>query len=1266
MTPLRRHLRHLRRWLAYGGAVVLIVLAVLVGIANQLLPLATRHPERIAAWLSAQVGQPVRFGRVHAGWTRRGPLLGLEDLSVGEGDDALRIGRADLLVSVYSGLFPGQPLTELRLDGLSLHLERTDDGRWRARGLAGEAKPDADPLATLDGFGEIQLRAARLHVSAPALDIDYTVPRIDLRLRSNDGRLRVGLLGWAGESAPIRAVAEFERHRGDGRLYIGGDELRLAEWSPLLHWGGLELREAGGRLGLWVEVRGQRVVSVQAEAALEQVSLRGREPIPLGDEARGAIEPRAGFDAMAVGALWRVAGDGWELHAPLLRLDHGGHTQVLDGLYAAGGERSGLAADGIEAHPLFALAALSSKLSDAQRRWLYFAAPRGRIEALRVARNRDGGLRGELRLGGFGWLPTGEAPAFEGLGGTMRFDQDGLEFELSDAPVRFDWPAGFVAPLDLRLDGTLAAWREGEGWRLGSERLRIEGEDYAATARATMAFEPGGGRPRLDLAATVDATPAVASKRFWVLHRMPPAAVHWLNTAIEDGRVAHGDVVLSGDLDDWPFRDNEGRFEAVARLEGLALRFQPEWPRAENLTGVARFTGTGFSVEGEASLLGVAVTRVRGGIADYRDSLLDLHVEGEGGGAQLLEVLRKSPLRQRYGEHIDALDIGGRGRLALDLAIPLKAEAGGPRLRGVVDLADADLRESRWNLDLRGASGRVRFSEEGFVAEELSVRLDEEVGSLSLAVGGFTSDPSLAAEGSLRGRFLASSLIARYPALDWLSPAMVGRSDWSIGVRVPAAAEGQDAAPVALRLRSDLTGTALELPAPLRKGVDDALALSVEARLPVEAGELDVRLGELMHLRGHLREGGQLDGVLAFGHAAEAPGAAVGLAVTGQVPVLDVAGWAAFAAGGEGRNPVRSIDLAAGELDLLDRAFVDTRLQLERDAERVRIRVDGAELVGTLEIPTDLDRGIVGDFERLYWPSGRFARGAPADTDPALVPPLRFDVRDLRFGEARLGRARLETYPTPEGLHVQRFETEAPSQRITAGGHWGRIDGRSHSRFSVDFAGDSLGDMLDALGYAGMVEGGPTRARLVAGWPGSPAAFGLEVVEGSLEVDIGQGRILEVEPGAGRLLGLVSLAELPRRLLLDFSDFFGQGLGFNTIRGRFALGGGDATTDDLVVDGPAAEIRVRGRAGLKTQDYDQTIEVLPKTGGVLPVVGAITAGPAGAAIGAVAQALLNRPFKEMSRTVYHVTGAWKSPQVDVVERGPPKPAEGEENGAGRE
>ena len=136
----------------------------------------------------------------------------------------------------------------------------------------------------------------------------------------------------------------------------------------------------------------------------------------------------------------------------------------------------------------------------------------------------------------------------------------------------------------------------------------------------------------------------------------------------------------------------------------------------------------------------------------------------------------------------------------------------------------------------------------------------------------------------------------------------------------------------------------------------------------------------------------------------------------------------------------------------------------------------------------------------------------------------------------------------------------------------------------------------------------------------------------------------------GRLLGLVSLAELPRRLTLDFGDVFGKGLAFDSIKGDFHLADGNATTDNLVIAGPAANISVTGRTGLNARDYDQEMRVVPHVGNSLPLVGAVVGGPIGAAAGFAVQGLLGKGLNKAASARYRITGSWDKPVMTLVEK----------------
>ena len=275
---------------------------------------------------------------------------------------------------------------------------------------------------------------------------------------------------------------------------------------------------------------------------------------------------------------------------------------------------------------------------------------------------------------------------------------------------------------------------------------------------------------------------------------------------------------------------------------------------------------------------------------------------------------------------------------------------------------------------------------------------------------------------------------------------------------------------------------------------------------------------------------------------------------------------------------------------------------------------------------------------------------APADDafNPAKIPPLTIDIADLHVSDARLGEAKLRTRPTATGMRIEQVQMRAQKQRIDASGDWDGRGASARTQLDVKIDSQDLGSLLAGFGMGQQLGGGTGTMHFAAGWAGSPAAFNVASLDGSLEADIRDGRLLEVEPGAGRVLGLLSLAQLPRRLMLDFRDFFNKGFAFNRAGGKVNFAGGMARSDNLSIDGPAASIGIRGTANLRAQTFDQTIEVRPKAANLLTVAGALAAGPVGAAIGAAANAVLQKPIGEMASRTYRVTGPWKEPKVEVV------------------
>ncbi len=219
---------------------------------------------------------------------------------------------------------------------------------------------------------------------------------------------------------------------------------------------------------------------------------------------------------------------------------------------------------------------------------------------------------------------------------------------------------------------------------------------------------------------------------------------------------------------------------------------------------------------------------------------------------------------------------------------------------------------------------------------------------------------------------------------------------------------------------------------------------------------------------------------------------------------------------------------------------------------------------------------------------------------------------------------------------------------LSARGDWLRDDAGERSDFNIHITSESLGTVLEAMDISSAMQGGQTLIHFDAWWQGPPAAFALERLNGEMDLSVVQGNILTADPGAGRMLGLLSLSELPRRLAMDFRDVFNEGFYFDEARGTMKFENGRSYTDDLLLSSTAADITITGSTDLVEQTFDYEFAVRPGVSKTLPVIGAIAGGPVGAAAGLALQALLRDALGEAAEARYTIRGPWTDPKVEPI------------------
>ncbi len=1260
-----RRLRFLLGGLVAAG---LIGLAVLIGLVQLLLPLAAHYPDRIARLLSDRLQQPVHFASVDGHWQASGPLLVLHEVRIGgqHGATPLQFPVADVKLDFGALLIPRRRLVNLRLVDLHLDLERAADGTWSVGGIGAAGGKTSQRLDPAQLPGSLRLDRLRMDIHDVHSGRDWKLWSDHLRV-SNDGTVVqfAGDLRRPDTTHGLGVVGRVDMGDDSGTVYIDGHGIDLGRLMAGLDFGGHGIDAGRGDLQAWLQWQHARVVAQTARVDLTGLALHD----PAGKARIPRLKGLFGFRRDAHGWHVRFAADGG--------------AAVRMQIQGAGDDRAWwMRSRHLDLGTLAPLAAQIPGMPSGLDRWLLGAAPRGQVDQAALRWSARHGL--EYVDIGFRHLQLaadGARPGIGPLDGRLFGDHEALMLSLPAQSTVLRIPHTFRKPIQFKqLDGDIVAWHQGTAWHIGTARLAFGGTGFSGQARGEVRVPDAGGKPFMDLFVALGKTTVQAAKQFWPIDAMSPQTVAWLDRSLVDGYLAHAEALLRGNLADWPFKQHQGRFEARGETRDLTLAYNPNWPAAKGIHAIARFVDDGMLVTADAGTSkGIRTRSAVAEIPTFHDAQLILSVEGDGNAQDMLDFVRSSPIARKQASALGRLRLGGGGTFGFSLMLPLR-NASQFSLGGTARMKNVDVDNPDWGLHLGKLGGTLRFDGKGLSGKGLAVRFNGVPSTLDLALGdGATGKSDHPVSVMLHGHYDVPTLVRGRDALAPLAKVASGTSDFDIGFDIDDA-PGTPVRQV-LSLDSSLQGIALDLPAPLDKPVNDALPLHMDLRLPVSGGDLRVALGGLVRARARLPgdDGTPLALSVMFGTRWPSALPARGIRIGGSSERLDVSGWLQRALaqseqqGGHGPT-LDGVDVRAAKARVFGATFDDMHLQLSPQPGQIQLRVDSPQAKGSLILPTqDLQkRGVLARLDRLYWPDEAAAKAeaemerrqeAPsngaaassidyADTgiDPASLPPLHISVGDLRLGKARLGQARFESWPTAKGMHIDQLRTHTSHVQIMGSGDWDGSAHDSHTRMSIDFVSDDLGSLLKALGFGGLFEGGRTSAHLQARWPGEPSSLAMQRMTGSLQVEVSKGRIPDVQPGMGRLLGLMALTELPRRLSLDFGDVFGKGLGFDSIKGQFQLEDGMAVTRNLKLKGSAAEITITGKTNLREKTYDQQILVVPHVGNSLPVVGAIAGGPVGAAAGLAIQGLLGRGLNKAASARYSLTGTWEKPKITLLEK----------------
>lgn len=1278
---MRTGLRRLLRLLWSCFAWVTIGAAVLLTTARLLLPLAGHYRADIVRAVEQSVGRPVRVEALKPEWRGFGPVIllrGVQLLSRPGGKPLLSFNQArigiDLLSSLFHGRLEGSHLT---VTGVDITLLRRDNGRLGVEGFGSVATGGAEgwrDLQQIQAWLQAQRRitiadsdiywhdarrgASQLHFSHVTLALENHGQRHRVSgsavLPATMGRTLTLALSFRG---PL-----LEPGRWTGDLYVKGASLQLPGPLGRHAYAGIAVGDGVADLRAWGRIQSGAVRDLEGGLQVDALQLAAVGP-------RGAHRPEP-LRLKALGARfhWRRHARGWVVDADRVWFAKGDEVTPRTRVrvftrHGAGGSEVDVQAGYVPLDAAVALVGLSDAGSPALHRMLATLGPTGTLRHadLHLDAPRDKPLRPYLyaRFAGLGTAaPWHGIPAVNGLKGVFRGSPAAGTVTLDSRSVAVAKGGGIRRALSIdRLGGRIAWSRRADRWRVSSAKLHMQNPDMAVNTRFVVKGGRGRPRPFVDLVADVHNVDIGHLPRYLPAAKMRPHNVRWLDRALVHGNIASGGVVLHGNLADFPFDHHEGTFQVRLNVDDGILDFNPKWPRIEEIQAEVMFDGRALSLDnGQGKMLNSAITHAKVHIPDLtaHPALLTFTGDAAGPTRDALYIATHTPVKKKVGRYLKGAKVGGHATLSLSLRIPLSRPP--EAVQGRLTLRDSTLALAN-KIRLTNINGPLTFTRKGLSSGGIKARL---VGYPATITAGTQEARDhrviyFAARGRTDVRHIRQLQFLDLPFLQHVS----GRTPWRARLQLTEMLRDKRTY-ASLKIHSGLEGMRVDLPAPLAKAPRDRVPLTVTmSRLGRPSTPVTFRYGGRLSGAFVTESAGIGRGIrrgaFRFGGGAATLPSGKGIYVSGKLNRFFLAEWRHYFPPRDGTGQagvlgrVVRVDVRIGELHAFGWGLHRVSLQARKGAERWSAKVDSEELAGSVESPLVAGRPVVADLDYVRLkPAALHDKGRRLD--PNTVPPARITSKEVTYDGKAFGSLRLILTRRPQGLHIKELSIDSDVVDISASGDWTKGARGQYSAFEATITTQDVGKTLSRFGYVGTIKGGRGDVQLTAAWSGAPTNMDVKSLVGSLSLKLSKGRLLDVDPGAGRILGILSLQALPRRLTLDFSDLFEKGFSFDSMKGDFSIRNGNAYTDNLVMEGPSARVNVNGRVGLVSHDYDQTVTVTPHLSSGLPIAGVIASGVGVGVAILLLQKIFEDQIDEMTRVRYTIKGPWKKPKVQPLRK----------------
>ena len=1260
-------MRRLPGILLLTGATLIVIVALLVSGLRLVLPHLDAWRPALLEKIEAMTGAPVDASQIQANWENYGPTLDVRNIKAGLKDGGeLKVKRVTLALDLWQTILHARwQFRDLTFYQLQV---RTNTPLSRNKGDS-KLEPGKISDLFLRQFDHFDLRDSSLSfLTISGQRAELTIPQLTWLNTKKRHRAEglVSLSSFNGQHGLAKVRMDLRDENGllnIGKVWLQAENVDMKPWLGRWMKDNIDLQTAKFTLEAWMDIKAGDVAGGSVWLKKGGASWAGKN-----------TEHQLSVDNLM--ARVNRSGAGWDLAIPSTNITLDGKTWPKGSLALAwiapqnvGGKESvrsdelRVRATNMELESFSGLLPIAEKISpDFGEVWTTLQ-PRGHIDVLAVdiPLRQTENTRMQGRWKDVSWKQWKKLPGVEHLSGSITggVGHGRLNAQVLDA--KMPYVGVFRAPLEVeRAVATLEWQKNAAGFQLDGKNLDVKARSVWVAGDFRY-YQPTGDEPWLGILAGISTHNGADAWRYFPENLMGKKLVDYLSGAIQGGEADNATLVYGGNPRLFPYRKNEGQFQVYVPLYNAKYAFQPGWPALENFDISLDFINNGLWMKSdEVKLGGVTGHNLTADIPDYKKQKLLVDSDISGPGSAVGQYFKDTPLKKSLSAALDELQIGGDVNAHLHLDIP-------------------------FNGKMTTASGDVQLNNNTLLIKPLSSTLSNLSGKFSFVNGDLQSEP-------LKATWFNQPIVVDFNTKtgekdyqvgvnmlgDWqptkmgilpepISKELSGNVPWKSDVAITLPYRGE--ANYQVNIAADLKNVSSHLPAPVDKSAGQALPLNITVKGNLDSFNLTGNAGAANHFssRWLLNKKLTLDRAIWATNSHTVPPLPANAGLELDLPAMDGAQWLALFSHGAVESVGNSaefptnITLRTPSLTFAGQQWNNLSLVSHAIPNGKRVEAQGREVNGSLTIQDNAQwRAVI---KYLYFNPDWGNATANSTTVSPLEGKNSIDFSDwpdlqLRCTECWLwgqkyGRIDGDFSVKGNTLELENGLVDSGFATLTASGKWVNSPAEVRTSLKGKLHGTKLDAATNFFGVKTPIQGSSFDADYDLHWRDKPWKPHIASLNGILHTKLGSGKISDLGTGhAGQLLRLVSVDALMRKLRFDFSDTFGEGFYFDSIRSTAWIKDGVLNSDDTLVDGLEADIGMKGSVDLVQRQVDVEAVIAPEISATVGVATAFVVSPIiGAAVFAASK-VLGPLWSKISLLRYHITGSVDKPQINEVLRQP--------------